>query len=84
MWQIRFEGDLFKKFQKLDSTTQKRIGDFLDKKLKKNPQNYSIQLIGNAQRFRARVGDYRIIFELKNNDLIILLLNIDHRSKIYK
>ncbi|WP_279460365.1 type II toxin-antitoxin system RelE family toxin, partial [Actinobacillus delphinicola] len=31
-----------------------------------------------------RVGDYRIICQIKNDELIILTLNIAHRSTIYK
>ncbi|MBQ6434970.1 MAG: type II toxin-antitoxin system RelE/ParE family toxin, partial [Synergistaceae bacterium] len=35
-------------------------------------------------QWRYRVGDYRIICEIKDNILVVLVLEIGHRSKIYE
>jgi len=41
-------------------------------------------LRGQSQIFRLRVGDYRIIYTLHNDLLLILILNVGNRGDIYK
>ena len=85
MWKIKFDNFAIKKLQKLDKTTRQQIEAFINQKLKVNPTLYSSLLVGNQNKLsRARVGDYRIIFAMRNRELIILVLDIEHRSKIYK
>lgn len=85
VWKIKFEKRAEEKFKKLDRQIQKRIAVFLDERLAVDPFKYSILLVGSQKKFaRARVGDYRIIFELKEGELVIIIINIDHRSRIYK
>ena len=85
VWKIKFDKRAEEKFKKLDKQIQKRIAIFLDEKLAVDPVRHSTLLVGSYNKFaRARVGDYRIIFELKNDELIIIIINIDHRSKIYQ
>ncbi|WP_455044478.1 type II toxin-antitoxin system RelE family toxin [Lancefieldella rimae] len=41
--------------------------------------------MGNKTRFwRYRVGDYRIICDIENAVLVILVVEVNHRSKVYK
>ncbi len=50
-----------------------------------NPRKYGKQLKGPLKLFwRYRVGQYRIICEIKDDELVILALNINHRRSIYK
>lgn len=41
------------------------------------------RLVGN-ESFRIRVGDYRIIYELRDSQLLVLVLRIGHRREVYK
>lgn len=68
--------------KKLDSLTKKRIG----KKLlgyTGYPLKYAIKLtepkLGN---YRFRIGDYRVVFDIKQNKIIVL--KVGHRKDIYK
>ncbi len=72
------------KLVKFDKITQKRIEFFIDQKLKIDPKKYSIALVNKNNLYRARIGNYRIIFEIKSKELLITITDIDHRSKIYK
>jgi mRNA interferase RelE/StbE len=50
----------------------------------KNPRDFGKSLQGDlSDLWRYRVGDYRIICEIKDEELIILVVAIGHRSKIY-
>jgi len=42
------------------------------------------KLAGQAQQYRIRVGDYRIIYEIHDNTLVVIVLRVDHRSKVYR
>jgi mRNA interferase RelE/StbE len=83
-WKVQFDKRAEKMFSKLDKLTQARIGEFIDKKLSIDPSQHSKTLVGSNKFFRARVGDYRIIFEIKNQELVIIIIDIGHRREIYK
>jgi mRNA interferase RelE/StbE len=41
------------------------------------------KLKGYDNTYRVRVGDYRIIYEIKDRELIVLLLSVSHRKDVY-
>jgi len=51
--------------------------------LSKDPYYNSTKLVGR-EAYRIRVGNYRVIYEINNNELIVLVVNIGHRKEIYK
>lgn len=76
-----------KQLGKLDNRTRTMILLWLDKNLKNttNPREHGKAMTADKKGlWRYRVGDYRIICDIKDNELIILTLEIGHRSKIYK
>jgi mRNA interferase RelE/StbE len=42
------------------------------------------KLAGYADRYRLRVGDYRIIYEVIERQLVILIVGVGHRREIYR
>ena len=42
------------------------------------------KLSGSSRTYRKRVGDYRIIFEIKEQKLTILIIRISHRKNAYR
>lgn len=42
------------------------------------------KMVGCKNEYRLRVGDYRIIYELNQNELIILVTKADNRGQAYK
>jgi mRNA interferase RelE/StbE len=41
-------------------------------------------LVGKQPRWRYRVGDYRIVCEIRENELLITVIAIDHRKDVYR
>ncbi len=70
-----------KQFSKIEKEIQSRIVNSLER-CKVRPHSYVKKLQGNPY-FRLRVGDYRIILDIKDNQLIILILELGHRKHIY-
>ena len=71
-----------KDIKKFDSSIKSRIGNAL-LKLQDNPLLYSEKLSDPALvTYKFRIGDYRVIFDIEGNDVVIL--RIGHRREIYK
>ena len=72
--------------KKMDSSTSKLIRTWIEKNLMntENPRIKGKPLTGDLKGlWRYRVGDYRILAEIQDNKIVILILDIGHRSKIY-
>ncbi|MBA3673974.1 MAG: type II toxin-antitoxin system RelE/ParE family toxin [Chitinophagaceae bacterium] len=53
--------------------------------MKEEPHPHgSIKLKGSENTFRLRVGVYRIIYEVHNNELVVLIISISHRKDAYR
>ena len=53
--------------------------------LSENPfPNNARKIAGHTNDYRVRVGDWRIIYEVQNNKLIIFVLRIGHRKDVYR
>lgn len=76
-----------KEFRKLDKYTQKIIKAWINKNLVgcTDPRQHGKGLTANRSgQWRYRIGDYRLICEIKENELIILALTVGHRRDVYE
>lgn len=86
-WTVKISEIAEKQLKKLNKDAKSRILDYLDDRLEgcKNPRHFGEPLKGNKSGFwRYRVGDFRIICEIKDDMLIVLALAIGHRRDIYR
>lgn len=77
---------MLKQLKKLDKSTVALIIGWIEKNLIgcDNPRAHGKGLIGNISgQWRYRVGDYRILAEIKDKEIIILVWDIEHRSNVY-
>jgi mRNA interferase RelE/StbE len=44
----------------------------------------SAKLEGREDRHRIRVGDYRVIYQIRDSELVVLVVKIGHRREIYR
>ena len=85
-WRIVFSKPAAKQFAKLDKQTQKAIARYLDKiQQSSTPTQFGKSLTGSlASYWRYRVGKYRIICDIHDHTLIIEVITINKRDKVYK
>lgn len=50
--------------------------------IKENPFNYVKRLVG-ISLFSLRVGDYRVLMEIKNRQMLVFVVRIGHRKRVY-
>ena len=75
-----------KKILKFDRNTRKLLYDYINKNLKDtdNPKLYGKALTGNwGGLWRYRIMDYRLIVDIQDEELVIVAVDFEHRSKIY-
>ena len=76
-----------KEFKKLDRYTMKMIKAWINKNLVgcEDPRAHGKGLTSNRSgQWRYRIGDYRLLCEIKETELVILALSVGHRSTVYK
>ena len=86
IYQIVTTDKFDKSFKKLDKQTQKIIKAWIEKNLIgcENPRLHGKWLTANKSvQWRYRVGDYRILAEIRDNELVLVLVEAGHRSRIY-
>jgi len=83
-YSIEFLRTALKELSKLPLEVQQRIADRIDE-LKTNPYPPSIKALKNGDgRLRLRVGDYRVIYRIEADNLVIIVIKVGHRRNIYK
>lgn len=86
-YKIRLSDKALKELAKLDKSINKLIMNWIIKNLEytNNPRQHGKALTGNLKGiWRYRVGDYRILAEINDDEIFIFIFEIAHRSEIYK
>jgi len=81
MYKLIFDEEAIKFLDKLNKDTSKRIFKKIQE-TKENPHHYFIRLT-NRQEYKLRVGDYRVIADINDSEIIIYIITIGHRKNIY-
>ena len=82
-FKILFKPSAIKQYEKLDNVTKSKIKAIL-KKLENNPYQLPYKKLVNFDNlYRVRTGNYRIIYSLFKNELIIEVIKIGKRENIY-
>jgi mRNA interferase RelE/StbE len=87
VWTIEYLTSVKKELRKLDRQVARRIVDFMDNRIAslENPRNIGLALSGQYEGlWRYRVGDYRILCDIRDDKLIVLVVAIGHRSEVYR
>lgn len=86
-FKILFSNQAAKDIKMLDKPTMIILEKWLNKHLVEcdNPRAFGKGLTSNkAGLWRYRIGNYRLICDIKDDELIILALTFKHRSEVYK
>jgi mRNA interferase RelE/StbE len=85
-WTVEVSDFAEKQLRKLDRPIQRRLIDWLEDRIDgcKNPRHFGEPLRGEmAGLWRYRIGDFRIICEIQDQQLVVLALAVGHRREIY-
>jgi len=83
-YRIEFLPSAARAFKKLDASVQSRIAPKIDA-LAADPRPHGAEkLSGQENRYRVRVGDYRIIYVINDGGRIVVIAVIGHRREVYR
>ena len=68
---------------KLDPAVQRRIARRIDR-LAEDPRADAVKLRGTDVVWRVRVGDYRVLYAIEDQRLVVLVIKIAHRRDVYR
>ncbi len=82
-YELRFRPAALRQLRKLDSQIARRIKSTTET-LRTEPRPPGVKApTGQRGWLRIRVGDYRIVYEVRDSKLVVLVIQIGHRSQIY-
>lgn len=81
-YSINFTKTALKSLKSINKNDIRRILDKIDL-LKKDPYPIDCKKLKTSNAFRIRIGNYRVIYDIVNEDLIIRIIKIGHRKDIY-
>lgn len=85
MWSVTYTADAIKALGEMDVAAARRIRAKILALARdpKAPNNNVKKLVG-VEGYRLRVGDWRVVYDLKRQILTVIVIRIGHRSEVYK
>ena len=87
MYRVVFSKDALKQLKKLDKSVAALIVGWIRKNLENclDPRSHGKGLTANRSgQWRYRVGDYRILADINDTEITILVISIGHRRDVYE
>lgn len=84
-WRLRTSPKFDSAARKLDREVMRRVKNYLDAVCElDDPRQRGKGLTGDLVGYwRYRVGDWRVIVEIRDEDLVVVAIGLGHRSRIY-
>ena len=83
-YRIEVAPSAVRQLRQLDRAAQRRVQAAIELVASEPRPNGAKKLIGGAGEWRVRTGDYRIVYELHDHVLLVLVVAVGHRSDIYE
>ncbi len=86
-WRIEYADAAARVIRKLDRQHARRILDHMDHRVAAadDPRQLGAAMVGDrAGKWRYRVGDYRVICQLIDDRLVVLVVEVGHRREVYR
>ena len=84
MYQVSLTPAAVRQLKKMTPDAKRRIQAVLEL-LSDDPRPPSaVPLVGGSGEWRVRTGDYRVIYEIADREILVLVLRIGHRREVYQ
>ncbi len=83
-YQVRLAPAAVRQLRKLDPPGRRRVQAAIDL-LAEDPRPPGARpLVGGAGEWRVRTGDFRIIYDIRDGELLVLIVKVGHRRDVYE
>jgi len=85
MWSVEYTAEALQALTRMDRTIAQRVRSKI-LALARDPRapNNNVKKLAGIEGYRLRVGDWRVIYTLKHQTLIVVVIRVGHRSEIYE
>ena len=87
-WEIKYTESALRQLKKLDKPIARKVLDLMDERIAhmENPRSVGKNLVGPkiGSYWRYRIGDVRVICDIKDSQLVVLVIELGHRKEIYR
>ena len=81
---VEFSPSAAREFRKLTPEVQRRLSPHIDSRAQDPRRSGAKKLMGREDLWRIRVGDYRIVYEVRDRTLVVLVVRVAHRRDVYR
>lgn len=82
-YKILFKKSVIKDLQRIPKKDVERILQRIDA-LRDDPRGVDCLKLSAHERYRVRQGIYRIVYEIREHELVVMVVKVGHRSTVYK
>ncbi|MCO5324224.1 MAG: type II toxin-antitoxin system RelE/ParE family toxin [Nocardioidaceae bacterium] len=83
-YEIRYVPSAAKAIRKLDKATARRLINAIGELARDPRPPGCIQLKGGNGELRIRVGNYRVVYDVQDDELLVLVVQVSHRREVYR
>ncbi len=83
-YEIRYVPSAAKAIRKLDKATARRLINAIGELARDPRPPGCIQLKGGNGELRIRVGNYRVVYDVQDDELLVLVVQVGHRREVYR
>lgn len=83
-YRIEYAKGVDKDLRSIPIKIANRIAKAIDKLALEPQPSASVKLVGFESEYRIRVSDYRVIYQIHDSVLIVLVIEVGHRKDIYR
>jgi len=84
MYRVRFASRAERSFRKLSPEVQRRLDPAIMALATNLRPPGCVKLSGAESLWRIRVGDYRVVYQIQDEVLLVLVVNVGHRRDVYR
>ena len=86
IWRVAFDPDAARELRKLGHGARSAIQKYLRDRIAtaENPRRFGHALLGDLKGlWRYRVGDYRIVADIRDKEIVVMVVTVGHRRNVY-
>ena len=83
-YSVRLSPAAARQLRKFDPQTRRRLQAVVELLAEEPRPPAATRLVGGAGEWRVRTGDYRVIYEIHDGELLVLVLRMAHRREVYE
>ncbi len=83
-YEIIITKSIQKQLDNMPNNIQERVYDKISQLVEEPRPDGVVKLKGYDNEYRIRIGDYRLVYEIQDEQLIVLIIQCKHRRDVYK